>query len=252
MHSHILWNVDDGPKTIEQAVQLIELAAKEGITRLIVTPHSCHPQFDVNYLTVKNKTELLQQELIKQHIPLTLFTGHEVRLSEKIISLYKTKQLHTLAMSNYLLLELPSHTVPHYTTAVIRTLLAEGITPIIAHPERNKAIIERPAYLERLINEGAKAQITASSLAGYFGRTIQKFSLDLVKANLIHTYGSDVHHETLRPFLFQKGLSYLEKKKELDAVDTLLENNKRIIENKPFINTQPCELNTGKWWAIIR
>ena len=249
MHSHIIWNVDDGPNTIEQSIQMLEQAVKEGITKIIATPHSCHPQYDVNYETVKNKLEKLQQELDKMGIPLTLYSGHEVRLSEKMITHYNTKQIHALANSNYLLLELPSYTVPHYTTTIIHALLSEGITPIIAHPERNKAIIERPVYLERLIHAGAKAQITASSLAGYFGRKIQKFSLNLVKANLVHTYGSDVHHITMRPFLFQKGLHFLEKKKQFDAIDILLENNERIIKNKPFIHSEPFELNTGKWWV---
>lgn len=252
IHSHILWDADDGPDTLEKALQLLEQAVKEGVTKIIATPHSCHPKYDVNYNTVQLKTEILQQELIKNCIPLTLFTGHEVRLSEKIIPLYDSKKIHTLANSNYILLELPSYTVPHYTTTIISILLQQGITPIIAHPERNKAIIENPMYLERLIHAGAKAQITASSLAGYFGRTIQKFSLDLVKANLVHTYGSDVHHISIRPFLFQKGLYYLEKKKQLDAIDIFLENNERVIENKPFIQTEPGVINTGKWWAILK
>lgn len=251
MHSHILWNVDDGPKTMEDTMRLFEQAVKEGITAIIATPHSQHPQYDVNYRTVENQIHFLQAELIKRSISLTLFTGHEVRLSEKVMPLYKTNQLHTLACSNYMLLELPPYAVPTYAINIIRALLSEGITPILAHPERNKAIVERPIYLERLICEGAKAQITAGSLAGHFGRTIQKFSLDLVKANLVHTYGSDVHNLTSRPFLFDEGLCYLEKKKELDAVDILLENNARIIEDKPFLIQEPSEIEVVKWWKIF-
>ncbi|MEO4053447.1 CpsB/CapC family capsule biosynthesis tyrosine phosphatase [Solibacillus sp. CAU 1738] len=250
MHSHILWNVDDGPKTLDLTMRMMEQAVKEGISVIIATPHSHHPQYNVDYNSVRNLTERLQYELLENNIPLTIYTGHEVRLSGKIMLLYKEKQIHTLANSNYMLLELPSYNIPNYTISIIRELLSEGITPIIAHPERNKAIAERPILLERLIYEGAKAQITAGSLAGYFGRTLQKLSLNLVKANLIHTYGSDVHNLTSRPYLFDKGLSYLEKKKELDAVDILLENNYRIIENKPFIQQEPSEIEAEKWWKI--
>lgn len=251
IHSHILWDVDDGPKTKEETLQILEQAALEGITEIISTSHSNHPQFDVNYDQVNNQLHSLQYECIKQNIPLTLHSGHEVRLSDKIIPQYKSKQLHTLANSKYLLLELPSHTVPHYTKNIIRELLREGVIPIIAHPERNKAIAERPVILEHLIREGALAQITAGSLAGYFGRKIQKLSLDLVKANLIHTYGSDVHNLSSRSFHFNKGLCYLEKRKELDAVDLLLENNARVIKNMQMILHEPEKIEGAKWWQMI-
>lgn len=251
MHCHILWNEDDGPTSKAEAMKLIEQAVKEGITKIITTSHSNHPLYDVEYQVVTNKIEILQNELIKNNIPLTLYTGHEVRLSEKIIPLYQTKQIHTLANSHYLLLELPSNTIPNYTKHIIHALLMEGITPIIAHPERNKAIAEKPDRLVQLIQQGALSQITAGSLTGHFGRAIQKLSLDLVRSNLVHVYGSDAHNIITRPFQFQEGLSYLEKKKELEAVDSLLENNARIIQNKPIFINEPEELVMAKWWKIF-
>ena len=251
MHTHILWGVDDGPQLVEQTMALLQQAVQEGITDLIATPHSSHPLYDVSFDTVTKRVLFLQQAIDKNNLPLTLYTGHEVRLCEHVISSVRAKKVHTLASSNYLLLELPSNTVPYYTIPLIRELLAEGIIPIIAHPERNKAIAERPVHLERLIREGAMAQVTAGSLAGHFGRTVQSLSLDLVKANLVHTYGSDVHHVTSRPFLFEEGLCFLEKKKALDAVELLLENNERIIRNVPFIVHEPEEIETTKWWNIF-
>ena len=250
VHSHILWDVDDGPDRLDETLKLLEQVVKEGITEIISTSHSNHPYYNVNYQTVKNKVNLLHQMVIEHSIPLTIHTGHEVRLSENIISNYQTNEIHTLANSQYLLLELPSTTVPFYTENIIRDLLKEGITPIIAHPERNKAIAEQPSKLEKLIYSGALAQITAGSLAGHFGKEIQKLSLDLIKANLVHAYGSDVHNATTRPFLFEKGLLFLEKKKQLDAVDVLLENNKRIIENRLFIIYEPQKVESTKWWEI--
>lgn len=250
MHSHILWDVDDGPLTLKETLELLEAGVKEGISQIISTSHYNHPYYDVNYEVVKNKINLLQQIIIENSIPITVHTGHEVRLFENIISSYDSKKIHTLANSNYLLLELPSNTVPLYTEFIISDLLKEGIIPIIAHPERNRAIVDQPWRLTKLIERGALAQITAGSLAGHFGRKIQKVSLDLVKANLVHTYGSDVHNVTTRSFLFKKGLLYLEKKKQLDAVDMLLENNNRIIKNSLLIIHEPQELESTKWWKI--
>lgn len=251
MHSHILWNVDDGPKSLEESIKMLQQAVKEGITDIISTSHSQHPQYDVPFEIVSEQIQILQQELISRNIPLTIHSGHEVRLNEKLISLIQEGQIHKLAHSNYLLLELPSSHVPNYTKNIIHALAIEGITPIIAHPERNKGIAEKPERLERLIREGAMAQITAGSLAGHFGKSVQKLSLDLVRANLVHTYGSDVHNLTTRPFLFEEGLAFLEKKKELDLVDILLWNNKKIITNEPFMILEPEKLKKRKWWNLV-
>lgn len=250
IHSHILWGVDDGPKSMNQSLNILEQVVKEGITSLISTSHSNHPRYNTGYQMVTEQVEYLQQLLIENNIPLTLYTGHEVRLSEKIMPLYHTKHIHTLANSNYLLLELPSHTVPFYINHMIAALLMEGITPIIAHPERNLSIAEKPSRLLQLIHQGALAQITAGSLTGHFGRNVQKLSLNLVNANLVHCYGSDVHNMSTRPLLFEKGLRYLEKKKHLGAVDILLENNERIIQNKPLIIQEPLEIESPRWWKV--
>lgn len=251
IHSHILFGVDDGPGDLYETLSMLQKAVDEGITEIISTSHSFHPQYNVTAKQVTEQMAVLQEQLQLNNIPLKIHPGQEVRLVENIVSLVEAKEALTLANSNYLLLELPSSTIPKYTKELIITLQAKGIIPIIAHPERNKTIAERPYKLEELVREGAMAQITAGSLAGHFGKNIQKLSFDLVKANLVHTYGSDVHNLTTRPFLFDEGLIYLEKKKQLDAVDMLLENNARIIENKNFILYEPQEISSKKWWSIF-
>lgn len=252
MHSHILYGVDDGPKTKEETIKMLEKAVEEGITDIISTSHSNHPMFDVKANTVFEQVNELQQEINNRQLPLTIHMGHEARIFDSITVEVLEKRIHLLAKSNYLLLELPSCSVPQYTTHIISQLLSQGITVIIAHPERNKAIAEKPERLERLIRAGAVAQITAGSLAGHFGKSVQQLSLNLVRANLVHTYGSDVHNLETRPFLFNEGLDFLEKKKELDAIDLLLENNARIIENKPFIIYEPEEVRNRKVWGFFK
>ncbi|MEK4385207.1 CpsB/CapC family capsule biosynthesis tyrosine phosphatase [Solibacillus sp. FSL W7-1464] len=251
IHSHILFGVDDGPGDLHETLEMLQKAVDEGITEIISTSHSFHPQYNVTAKQVTEQMAVLQEQLQLHDIPLKLHAGQEVRLVENVVALVEAKEALTLANSDYLLLELPSSTIPKYTKDLIIALQRKGITPIIAHPERNKAIAERPRKLEELVREGAMAQITAGSLAGHFGKNIQKLSLDLVKANLVHTYGSDVHNLTTRPYLFDAGLTYLEKKKQLDAVDMLLENNARIIENKNFILYEPQEVSSKKWWSIF-
>lgn len=251
IHSHILFGVDDGPKELQHTLEILKKAVDEGITAIIATSHSFHPQYHVPSEAVYKQISIIEQQVNRFNIPLKIYAGQEVRLVGDLLKLIDEKETLSLANSKYMLIELPSNTIPFYTKEIIIKLKLKGIIPIIAHPERNKIIAERPSKLEELVREGAITQITAGSLAGKFGKKIQKLSLDLVKANLVHTYGSDVHNLTTRPFLFNEGLSFLEKKKQLDAVELFLENNARIIENKDFILYEPEELPLKKSWLIF-
>lgn len=251
IHSHILFGVDDGPKTIEDTIRIVEKAAKEGITDIIATPHAFSPHYHVPKEEIEGQIRLLTECLRAGGYPINLHTGQEVRVHEHIIEKIMRGEALTLAGSRYLLLELPSQTIPLYTVDVIQSMLENKVLPIIAHPERNRAIAEKPARLERLIRHGAFAQVNAGSLSGQFGKSVQRLSIQLIEANLIHTYGSDVHGTKARPLLFNEGLSYLEKKKKHDSIAILLENSKRILNDKPLIVQDPEIPAVKKWWKLI-
>lgn len=233
-HTHILPHVDDGPNDIQQSLIILQQAVKQGITGMIVTPHSFHSRYHVPYETLNIQKNRLQAELLKHNIPITLYAGHEVFLTESILHNDTSSHIHTLAHSKYLLLELPNHFIPMYVIESIRKLLTNHTIPVIAHPERNRSLKERPQLLQQLIQLGAVAQVCADSLAGQYGRSTQKFALSLIRANLVHLYGSDVHNTTTRPLLFEQGLAVLEKNKCIDALEMLLENNATIIRHEPL------------------
>lgn len=250
IHSHVLHTVDDGPKTLEESLDIMMNAVAEGITDMIATPHAHSPQYDVSAEKATQQLKTLSQLLITEKIPLTLHAGQEIRLHETIVENLKNGSLLTLAGSPYVLVELPSQTVPSYTVRIIEQLVAEGLLPIIAHPERNRAIAEKPERLQRLIRHGAAAQITAGSVSGHFGKGIQDLSFRLLEANCIQTYGSDVHNMQTRPLEFKKGLDLLEKKKFGGVVDILLENNARILENRPLVQLEMGEIQKKRWWKM--
>lgn len=251
MHCHILFGVDDGPKTVDDTIRIVEKAVKEGITDMIATPHAFSPHYNVPKEEIEGQIRLLTDVLQAGGYPIIVHTGQEVRLHEHVIEKIIKREAMTLAGSHYLLLELPSQSVPLYTVNVIQSMLENGVIPIIAHPERNRAIAEKPERLERLIRHGALAQVNAGSLSGHFGKSVQRLSIQLVEANLIHTYGSDVHDTKARPLLFNEGLSFLKKKKNHDMIDILLENNKRILKDEPFIILEPEIPVNKKWWQLI-
>lgn len=251
MHSHILYAVDDGPKTMDESVELLSLAVDDGLTDIISTSHVLHPMYNVAVDDVLNQVHQLQQYLTAHQLPLSIHTGHEIRIHENVVEKLKNKEVLSLANSRYVLIELPSSSVPTFTKLLLSEIQQAGYIPIIAHPERNKAIAENPEKLRELINSGALAQITAGSVAGHFGKSVQQLSLKLIEANCIHTYGSDVHNKETRPFLFDAGLTYLEKNKLADMVELLLENNARILSDDQMIVLEPEKIRTKKWWQLF-
>lgn len=250
-HAHILAGLDDGPENVEKSRRLLEKAVEEQITGIIATPHAFHPNFKTDLSALEDQMKKTQAYIDEQKMPLKVYSGQECRLTEKLPSYLKEKKALTLAGSKYVLLELPSSGIPAYTVPIIQEIIKADFVPIIAHAERNQGIIEKPERLKRLLLHGALAQVTAGSLAGSFGKGIQRTAMTLIDANLIHVYGSDVHNLENRPFLFNAGLDYLEKKKHYEIIDIMLENNERIIMNENLYVLEPLEVSKAKWWKIF-
>lgn len=250
-HAHILPGLDDGAETMEQTKRLLEKAVVEQLTGIIATPHAFHPNFKTNLAALNRQLELVNDYIAEEQLPLTIYSGQECRLSEKLPEKLAEQEALTLAGSRYVLLELPSSGIPAYTVPIIQQLIMKNYVPIIAHAERNQGIIEKPERLKKLLLHGAMAQVTAGSVAGSFGKAIQRTAMNLIDANLIHVYGSDVHSLDKRPFLFNEGLDYLEKKNRHDMVDIFLENNERIVLDEYFYVLEPEDIPKGKWWKIF-
>ncbi|MFD1861956.1 tyrosine-protein phosphatase [Planococcus chinensis] len=250
-HSHILPGLDDGAQTMAETIALLEKAVSEQITDIIATPHGYHPNFKTDLALMQQQLKTVQDYITEQGMPLNIHAGMECRLSENLPERLAKGEALTLAGSRYVLLELPSSGIPAYTVPIIQQLISANYVPIIAHAERNQGIIEKPERLRKLLLHGALAQVTAGSVAGSFGKAIQKTAMTLIEANLIHVYGSDVHNMDVRPFKFNDGLDYLEKKNHHEIVDLLLENNERIIQNRHLIVLEPQDIPKPKWWNVF-
>ncbi|WP_422123953.1 tyrosine-protein phosphatase [Planococcus sp. X10-3] len=250
-HAHILSGLDDGAQNMDETKGLLEQAVREQITGIIATPHAFHPSFRTDLEALNAQLQTTKDYISEQSIPLKLYSGQECRLTDKLPDLLDEGKALTLADSRYVLLELPSSGVPAYTVPIIQQLITRNYVPIIAHAERNQGIIEKPERLNRLLLHGALAQVTAGSVSGHFGKAIQKTAFDLIEANLIHVYGSDVHSIDKRPFLFNAGLDLMEKKKLHEYVDIFLENNDRILLDENLHVLEPQTVDKGKWWKMF-
>jgi protein-tyrosine phosphatase len=205
-HLHILPGVDDGPETIEEALALARVLVEEGVHTAIATPHYNDEFQPRSAAEIRERVHELQQVLDHHGIPLRLFAGHETLIKPGLVEDIQTGRLATLNGGRYLLLELWNSTWLPETERVIFELRAFGIVPVIAHPERYRALQKDPHRLAALLQQGVLAQLAASSLLGMQGNTARRTAEDLLKRGLIHCMASDAHGLSLRPPGVSRGI----------------------------------------------
>jgi len=246
IHCHILPGVDDGPATIEESLLMAREAVNEGIVTIIATPHHRNNKYENKKSSILEHISNFNDILNKENIPLEILPGQENRIYGEIIEDFQSSEILTLNKSKYLFVEFPTSSVPRYTTKLLYNLQIEGLTPIIVHPERNKELIENPSILYNLVNNGALAQVTAGSLAGYFGKSIQKFSKRLIEHNLIHFVASDAHNTHNRSFKLNEAYNLIESEFGVDYVYMFTENAECVIQNSNIIKEVPEDIKRKK------
>ena len=240
IHNHLVVGVDDGAATEEDAINLMKQAESQGIKGIIATPH--HRVFDwyTEVEDVRRHVNALNQIAEENQIDITIYPGQEIHAYGEVLDNIQSGLDMGLNDSKYLLIELPSAEVPFYIDQLFYNIQMKGYIPVIAHPERNKEISQRPSKLTDLVEKGALAQITAGSITGVQGERIQKLSIEMLRTNHAHFVASDAHHVERRPFLMREALDVLKQEGLDDVVDRLLYNAEQIIQNKT-IRTLPVE-----------
>jgi protein-tyrosine phosphatase len=252
IHCHILSSVDDGPENIEQSLQMVKQALSEGIQAIIATPHHKNGNYENTKKDILFHTEEFNLLLEKKGIQFRVIPGQETRIYGEILGDLDAGEILTLGnQGKYLFIEFPSNHVPRYTDQLFYDMLLRGITPIIVHPERNAELIENPELLYQFVKKGALTQVTASSLVGKFGKNIQKFSLQLIDANLTHFVASDAHNISTRGFHISEALDVIEKKHSLDTLYWLIENSALLAEGKSIYKEVPKRISKRKLLGIF-
>ncbi len=210
IHCHILPGIDDGAKDMIEALALINLAVADGVTRIVVTPHLHFGRFN-NYLSVIASSFLaLQQAVDNEKIQVELAYAAEVRLDSEILSLLSRQQLPLYGNYNnqqFMLLEFPHSHIPAGSDVLVKHLLKQNITPVIAHPERNRDLLRSPDNIKAFVRLGCWFQATASSITGHFGEECQALSLSYIEQGFINIVASDAHNLKRRPPILSEARS---------------------------------------------
>ena len=194
LHAHILPALDDGPGDLDEALAMASIASADGIKALAATPHVLPGAYDNSKDNILKAVQEMNQHIKRQGIPLDIYPGAEYMLDPFLPGMIKEGEALTLNDGGkYILVEFPSHGIPSYAGQTLYEIALLGVTPIIAHPERNGDFLRDPDKLEFFLEKGALAQLTSGSLTGLFGRKVQNLAMYCIEMGYCHFIGSDAH-----------------------------------------------------------
>jgi protein-tyrosine phosphatase len=199
LHCHVLPGIDDGPPTMEDAVELVRAGAASGMTTMIATPH-VSPRYQNDSRGIADGVAALRARLLAEGVALDVQPGAEVAIP--MIADLVAGELDRLRLGGgeWLLIESPFHTSVEILPAVLGAIQKRGHRIVIAHPERCPGFHRRSDVLETLIAEHEMlTSVTAGSLTGQFGREVQRFVFWMAENGLIHNVASDAHDCIRRP-----------------------------------------------------
>ncbi|KNY26605.1 tyrosine-protein phosphatase [Pseudobacteroides cellulosolvens] len=194
IHCHLLWGIDDGPKTLDESVQVCSMLKSRGVNRVIATPHYIvGSTYQTNAASVTHITQQLNEVLLQKVPEFEIMPGMEVFITPDIIDLIKSNEILTLNGTRYILIETSLNNISTYMEDIFYKLQLEGYIPIFAHPERNRKINMDFKLIERLISNGVLIQVNYDSLMGRYGKDVKKFTEILLKKGLVHFIATDTH-----------------------------------------------------------
>jgi protein-tyrosine phosphatase len=243
LHHHLLPATDDGSKDLETSVAMVAMAAEDGITHIVATPHANH-----NYDYDRVQHEVLLQQ-VRDALPadvaarVQLGLGCDFHLNvDNIADAHAHKRRYTINETEYLLVELPDFNIPPRMDEVFYAMRVDGLTPILTHPERNATLQRTPERLQEWLRTGLLVQVTAGSLTGIFGSKAKQLAWDLVGAGSAHVIASDAHDLVRRPPRMAEARGLVAKKFGADAADLLCTGNPlAIFEGNPLPSQAPLE-----------
>lgn len=247
-HSHIIPEIDDGSRSIEETMLLIKEAEKAGFTKIISTSHYVENQYEFEEASRTKFLEVIKMGSNNLGVNMEFYLGSEIYASYDIVELLKEHKASTINNTNYILFELPMRDELPNLKNIIYNLLGNGYRPIIAHPERYQYVKDNPNWLIEYIELGVMFQSNYASLIGLYGKEAQRTVKQLIKSNMIHFLGSDVHRANTIYTKMPEIMKELEKIINEEKIEKLTTTNAQLVlENKEIYIEIPKRIKKGFW-----
>lgn len=195
IHSHVLPGVDDGAATLEDSIAMLTMAAEAGTTDIVATSHA-NTEFLWNAGLIEQRLGEVRQAVGAR---IRVHPGCELHLTfDNVNDAIQHPTKYTINHKQWLLIEFSDLIIFQNSSEILRKLREAGMSLIIAHPERNQIMNNRPEMVERWVQEGAFLQLTAQSLLGTFGSMARKYGEKLIEKGMGHFVATDAHDVSYR------------------------------------------------------
>ncbi|MBY0525332.1 MAG: protein tyrosine phosphatase [Gemmataceae bacterium] len=199
MHCHLLAGLDDGPRSQADAVQMCKDMVAEGVQMAAALAHQNEHYPDVTPERIRTAVRELTGALAEAEVPLTVFPTAEVMANPDIEGMWRQGALLSVAdRKKYLLVEMPHglfvdlcHTVTQFRQ--------EGVSVILAHPERSAELLHDEGRIEQLVRLGCLVQVSSGSVTKPRDRRDASALKSWFRRGIVHLLGSDGHSPNRRP-----------------------------------------------------
>jgi protein-tyrosine phosphatase len=201
LHSHLLPGIDDGPAHLDEALAMAQIAVADGIHTSVLTPHIHPGRYDNERSGIEAAVKRFDAALKAEGIALRVLPGAEVRISPESLALVLQGRVPPIGQHRgrpVVLLELPHSGIPVGSLQFVQKLLSLNIQPVIAHPERNKALMDDPERIAPFVRAGSWLQITAGAVTGHFGPAAQAAAEHYITQGDARWVASDGHNTHAR------------------------------------------------------
>ena len=258
LHCHILPDVDDGPKNLNESLEMVRIFKEAGYTMVAATPHQVPgTTWMLSIEKVQNKLAELNQAIKTSGLELEVLPGMEIAFDPIIPDLLGKDKLLALGKTSYVLIEMPFQQLPLGWEQVVFAILSKGYFILMAHPERCAQLADRPQLADRLIESGVHLQVNWDSFLGYHGRAALRMARYLADNGHIHCLATDSHNPQERHAAHVRlAAAKIEKligSENLQRIAT--ENPLRILRNihplpvmKPGLKTQVEKKSKWRFW----
>ena len=240
IHSHIVFDVDDGPKTIEDSRALLEESYRQGVRTIISTSHRRKGMFETPEAKIEENFKQVQELAKELADDLTVLYGAEIYYTSDILDKLEQGKIPRLADSQYALIEFSMITPYKEIHTALSNVLRLGVTPVVAHIERYHCLENDEKKVRDLINMGCYTQINSSSVLKpkLFGDTykfMKKRAQFFLEKDLVHFVASDMHNLDPRPPYMQEAYQIISKKYGESHAEQLFRKNQELLLRSEYI-----------------
>ncbi|MFP3768179.1 capsular polysaccharide biosynthesis protein Cps4B [Streptococcus sp. TATVAM-FAB35] len=238
IHSHIVFDVDDGPSTIEESLALIGESYRQGVRTIVSTSHRRRDLFKTSEEKIFANFKQVKEAAEAKYDDLTILYGGELYYNNALLDKLEHHKVPRMADTQFALIEFSMTTPWKEIHEAVNKVLMLGVTPIIAHIERYNALENQEDRVRELINMGCYTQINSvhvlkSRLFGDKYRVFKKRARYFLEKNLVHIVSSDMHNLGYRPPYMDQAREIITKDfGEKCAYDLFEGNAKTLLENK--------------------